>query len=95
MPFHPTLEEHAPHANVKEYQEFPEWMVALARGAVAVVPTVAFQGCHLIAKPGDTPTTGLSGASSSRIPKRGITGRRTYKCAVVASQGRCQDCRTP
>jgi polar amino acid transport system substrate-binding protein len=45
--------QHAPNAEIREYQEFPELVVALAQGKVDVVPTVAFQAHDLIDKLGE------------------------------------------
>jgi polar amino acid transport system substrate-binding protein len=45
--------ERSPSANIKEYQEFPELVVALAQGKVDVVPAVEFQAYNLIEKLGE------------------------------------------
>jgi polar amino acid transport system substrate-binding protein len=45
--------EHSPNANIKEYQEFPELVVALAQGQVDVVPAVEFQARNLVEKLGE------------------------------------------
>ena len=45
--------QHSPGANIKEYQELPELVVALAQGKVDVVPSMKLQAHEIIEKLGE------------------------------------------
>jgi polar amino acid transport system substrate-binding protein len=61
--------QHSPNANIKEYQEFPELVVALAQGQVDVVPAVAFQAHDLIGKLGERANDVVIGGVFSQDPQ--------------------------
>jgi polar amino acid transport system substrate-binding protein len=61
--------QHSPNANIKEYQEFPELVVALAQGKVDVVPTVEFQARDLIGKLGERANDVVVGGVFSQDPQ--------------------------